>query len=237
MKKIITILALFFTFNIAIATSSNYVITAIQQQQLTPEQALQKLIQGNERYRTQNLREFNQEKVLKKITQGQHPFAFIFNCVDSRSVPELLFDQTLGNIFVGRIAGNVADQNILGSMEFAVKFSGTKLIVVMGHTSCGAIYGACTQLKAGNLTHLLQKIQPAVMAVKKEEGKQFNCSSSKTIDAIAKQNVLDQMHYIINNSAIISKLIEEKKILLVGAMNNLANGKVTFFKLNGKPIQ
>ena len=110
-KKIIQILSLFFIFHTAFAVE--YVTTAIQQQQLTPEQALQKLIQGNERYVSQNLREFTHEAVLSKTARSQHPFAFVLSCVDSRSVPEMSFDQTLGNVFVGRVAGNVADKNIL----------------------------------------------------------------------------------------------------------------------------
>lgn len=235
MKKLITLI-LCLGVSLSFATPTHVISPEIQVN-MTPEQALQKLISGNQRYMEQNQRQHNQKAVLKKITRGQHPFAIIFNCVDSRSIPELLFDQTLGNIFVARVAGNVADTNILGSMEFTTKLAGAKLIVVMGHTACGAISGACSNAKLGNLTHLLQQIQPAVDIVKKQEGKEFGCGNPHTIDAIAKQNVLDQMQYIMQNSSVIANLVKEKKVMIVGAMHNLSDGKVTFFNMDGKAVQ
>lgn len=234
MKKIILfVLCLGFSLGFA---QPLHVKSAEALAKMTPKQALEKLIEGNKRYVAQDPRQHDQDAVLKKISKGQHPFAFIFNCVDSRSVPELLFDQTLGNIFVGRIAGNVTDRNILGSMEFAVKFSGSKVIVVMGHTACGAVRGACNNVKAGNLTYLLKQIQPAVSTIRKEEGKAFNCDKPQTIDAIAKVNVLNQIKYIMTNSPIIAKLVKENKIMVVGAMHNLANGKIAFFNMDGKTV-
>ena len=212
------------------------VITAEQQENLTPSEALQKLVDGNARYINDKLHTKDRSIVLAKNAKSQHPFAFIFNCVDSRSVPDYLFDQAPGNVFVGRIAGNVADSDVLGSMEFATKVAGAKLILVMGHTACGAVKGACANVKMGNLTGLLSKIQPAVAFVKSEEKQSFDCKNEKTIDAIAKQNVLDQMNYIAENSGVIADLLDQKKIILVGAMHDIATGKVNFFDIQGKTL-
>lgn len=212
------------------------VITADQQQSLTPREALQKLIKGNNRFVEDELNQKDHALILRHNAKGQHPFAFVFNCVDSRSVPDLLFDKAPGNIFVGRIAGNVVGTDVLGSMEFATKFAGAKLIVVMGHTACGAIKGACTDVKAGNLTALLSKVDPAVSAVKKEENTKFDCASPKTINAIAKQNVINQMHDILKDSEIIASQVKSGKILLVGAMHNIKTGRVNFFDINKNPL-
>ena len=235
MKKILLTVGLFCLALGAFATSNALVMTQIQQANLTPQQALQKLVQGNARFVQDELNQRDHTLTLKYNAQGQHPFAFVFNCVDSRSVPDFLFDQAPGNIFVGRIAGNVVDRNVLGSMEFATQFAGAKLIVVMGHTACGAVSAACKGVKAGNLTGLLRRIQPAVQTVK-AQSKDFSCTNPEIINTIAKQNVLNQMHYIMQHSAIIAKLVYQKKIMLVGAMHNLADGKVQFFDINGKDI-
>ncbi|MCW5590068.1 MAG: carbonic anhydrase [Legionellales bacterium] len=212
------------------------VITVEQQQALTPQQVLTQLMNGNEKFVKDELDKKDHSLILKHNAQGQYPFAFIFNCVDSRSVPELLFDQVPGNIFVGRIAGNVVSNDVLGSMEFATQVAGAKLIVVMGHTQCGAVAGACNNVELGNLTGLLSKIKPAVTIVKDQEKNNFNCKSLSTIDAIAKQNVLEQMNYIVKNSEIIANLINEKKIILVGAMHDIKSGKVSFFDIQGKAL-
>lgn len=233
LKMLITIgLALCFT---GVFASNGVVITQAQQASITPAAALQKLIRGNARFVADELNQRDHTLILKYNARGQHPFAFIFNCVDSRSVPELLFDQAPGNIFVGRIAGNVVDRNVLGSMEFATHYAGAKLIVVMGHTACGAIVGACNNVKLGNLTGLLKQIRPAVQTVK-AESKDFSCDNPQIINEIAKQNVLDQLHYIMQHSPVIAKLVQTKRVMLVGAMHNLATGKVQFFSITGKAI-
>lgn len=235
MRRIITTLLSILVMCVCTAFAGK-VVTQDYQQSLTPQGALQKLISGNDRFVQDELNKRDHTLILKYNAKGQHPFAFIFNCVDSRSVPELMFDQVPGNIFVGRIAGNVVDRNVLGSMEFATKFAGTRLIVVMGHTACGAVQGACNDVKVGNLTGLLAQIQPAVSKVKNEEKNNFSCDNPKTIDAIAKQNVFNQMHYILKNSQIIANLVKEKKVMLVGAMHNIASGKVEFFNIEGKML-
>lgn len=228
------ITALFFCLSVHAAN----VMTFKKQASMTPQQALHKLMVSNNKF-VDNDEACHQDHslILKNNAKGQHPFAFIFNCVDSRSVPEILFNQTLGNIFVGRVAGNVVDKNVLGSMEFATKIAGAKLIVIMGHTDCGAVKGACNGAQLGNLTHLLSQIKPAVDTVKASEKSSFNCKSSKTIDAIAKQNVLDQMRYVLNNSSVIRNLVDEHAIILVGAMHHIRTGKVNFFDIHGKTIK
>ena len=235
MIRIIAVLGLCLFFACAFAANRAMIMTQETQANITPEQALQKLIKGNDRFVADELAHKDHTLILKYNARGQHPFAFVFNCVDSRSVPDLLFDQAPGNIFVGRIAGNVVDPNVLGSMEFATQYAGAKLIVVMGHTSCGAVIGACKDVRSGNLTGLLQRIRPAVKTIKAET-KDFSCDNPQTIDAIARQNVLNQLHYIMQHSPIIAKLVQEKKIMLVGAMHNLADGKVQFFNIDGKDI-
>lgn len=237
MKKIITSILAGLTLMLCLnSVYAAEVITAAQQKAMTPKEVLQKLIIGNDRFVQDELNKRDHTLILQYNVKGQHPVAFVFNCVDSRSVPELLFDQVPGNIFVGRIAGNVVDYNVLGSMEFATEFAGAKLIVVMGHTACGAVQGACNNVKAGNLTGLLAQIQPAINKIKSEEKSKFSCKNPKTIDAIAKQNVFNQMHYILNNSKIIANLEKKKKVMLVGAIHNLATGKVEFFTINGKKL-
>lgn len=218
------------------AAHAGKVITADQQQSMSPKAALQKLVDGNARYLNDQLHPKDKKIILEKNAKGQHPFAFIFNCVDSRSVPDYLFDQAPGNIFVGRIAGNVADPNVLGSMEFATKVAGSKLILIMGHTACGAVKGACANVEMGNLTGLLAQIQPAVLKVQSTEKESFNCKSDQTINSIAKQNVIDQMNYVIEHSEVIDDLVKENKVMLVGAMHDLATGKVNFFNLDGQPL-
>ena len=212
-------------------------ITQARQAALTPQDVLNALKQGNQRYMNNTMRMYNYAKEMKVTSSGQYPKAIILSCIDSRSIPDILFDQGLGNIFVARVAGNVADTNMLGSMDFATKLAGAKLIVVMGHTNCGAVRGACSNLKSSkNLNYLLKQIRPAVITVKKQEKSSFSCSNAQTIDAIAKQNVINQLNYILNNSPTIKQLIAKKQVELVGAMHDISTGKVTFFDINGNPV-
>lgn len=240
MKKILYTFALLFltvTMNTAFAADDqHHLITQEQQQQMTPEQALVRLEQGNQRFLENKNHEYDYSDMITKTAEQQYPFAIVLSCIDSRSIPDILFDQGIGNIFVARIAGNVISTDVLGSMEFATKITGAKLIVVMGHTNCGAIKGACEDAKLGNLTDLLQTIQPAVKTIKESEKGGFSCSSPVTIDAIAKQNVLDQMHDILTKSPVIAQLVQEKKVMIVGAMQDLATGKVDFFNAQGEPV-
>lgn len=214
-------------------------VTSEKQASLTPKQALKHLKAGNERFINGELRQYDYAKEMKITTKkGQHPIGIILSCIDSRSIPDILFDQGLGNLFVSRIAGNVADKEILGSMEFATKIAGAPLVIVMGHTHCGAIQGACaTDGNTGlnNLDYLLSKIKPAVQTVKAED-KTINCDNYANIDLIAKQNVVDQLHYIKQQSSAINTLIKQDKLKLLGAMHDISTGKVSFFDEEGKML-
>ncbi len=213
--------------------------TATLQQSITPEQVLERLKSGNKRFVTDaSMIKGHMQSAYVAAEQGQHPLAIILNCVDSRSVANYLFDEGIGNMFVARVAGNVADANILGSMEFAAVHAGVKLIVVMGHTNCGAVTAACQGKPTGMpaLDRLLKQIEPAVDIVKRQVGHPFNCDSAKTVDTVARQNVLNQMHYVISHSHDIADLVNDHKIMLVGAMHNLKTGKVFFFDSQGAAV-
>ena len=158
----------------------------------------------------------------------QHPVAVVLNCMDSRTSPEIIFDQGIGDVFAIRIAGNIQNDDILGSMEFGTQLAGAKLIAVIGHTSCGAIRGACQQAKLGNLTALLQKIQPAVTQASKEQNT-HDCTNAAYIDQIAKDNVSLVIKQIKAHSPTVAKLIKEGKIDIVGGIQDLATGEVTSF--------
>ena len=212
--------------------------TAEKQGGLSPKRALALLKEGNQRFMRGELRQYNFAKEMKITSKkGQHPLAVILSCIDSRSIPDILFDQGLGNVFVSRIAGNVADKEILGSMEFASLLAGAPLIVVMGHTHCGAVEGACAIEDTGlsNLNYLLDKIRPAVGQLLKND-KPHNCKDMDMVNQIARQNVLNQLQYIVNNSEALKQAFDLQKIMLVGGMHHITSGKVDFFNIKGEPL-
>jgi carbonic anhydrase len=199
------------------------------QAKMTPRKALEFLQEGNDRF-VNNLKAHRDLLEQANATiDGQWPFATILSCIDSRTSAELIFDQGLGDIFSVRIAGNIVNTDILGSMEFACKVAGSKLIVVLGHSKCGAVKGACDHVEMGNLTELLSKIQPAVYQEKKTlENRTSN--NGPFVENVAKINVKRSVKNIIERSNILERMIEEKKIGIVGAMHNIETGKVTFYK-------
>ena len=205
-------------------------LTKEMQAALTPPAALELLKKGNERF-IGNLRaNRNLLQQVNDTSTGQFPFAVILSCIDSRTSAELIFDQGLGDVFSIRIAGNVVNTDIIGSIEFACKVAGSKLIVVLGHTSCGAIKGACDHVEMGNLTELLSKIQPAVYqeqtVVEKEK------RSSKNIDFVenvASLNVRNSVKTIVNRSYILEQMIEKGEIAIVGGKHHLDTGMVEFY--------
>ena len=168
---------------------------------LTPENALQMLKDGNHRFVTNLKMNRNLLQQVNDTSDEQHPFALILSCIDSRTSAELIFDQGLGDIFSCRIAGNILNEDILGSMEFACKVAGAKLIMVLGHSECGAIKGACNNVKMGNLTSLLKKIRVVVKEFSKD--KRVNQQSSDFIDLISKENVKNVLKNIPKKSKII----------------------------------
>ena len=203
---------------------------------ITPNGALLRLKQGNLRFlNTQQIKR-NYLATAKYTSQhGQHPFAIILSCIDSRGVPEIAFDQGLGDIFTARVAGNVINSDMLGSMEYATQVVGSPLIVVMGHTQCGAVTAACKKVTLGHITDLVRQITPAVETVKSSVTA-LNCKNGQLINRIAKQNVLDQMQLILKQSAIIRKLVTAHRVKLVGAMHDISTGTVVFFDGRGKSI-
>lgn len=195
---------------------------------LTPKQAVEMLKNGNQRF-VNNLKiNRNLLNQINETSDGQYPFAFILSCIDSRTSAELIFDQGLGDIFSCRIAGNILNEDILGSMEFACAVSGAKLVMVLGHSECGAIKGACDHVEMGHLTKLLKKIQPAVKIIKKNK-KNHNQKFQNITDQVSEQNVLEVIKKIPKKSKIIRKLLKEKKIALVGGMYNISSGVVEFY--------
>lgn len=195
---------------------------------LTPMQALTLLQDGNQRF-VNNLKiNRNLLSQINETSDGQYPFAFILSCIDSRTSAELIFDQGLGDIFSCRIAGNILNDDILGSMEFACAVAGAKLVMVLGHTECGAIKGACDHVEMGYLTKLLKKIKPAVKITNKKKDHSRDKFINFT-DQVSEQNVLEVMKKIPKKSRIIRNLIKKKKIILVGGIYDISNGIVEFY--------
>jgi carbonic anhydrase len=182
---------------------------------------------GNHRFVTNLKMNRNLLQQVNDTSDEQYPFALILSCIDSRTSAELIFDQGLGDIFSCRIAGNILNEDILGSMEFACKVAGAKLIMVLGHSECGAIKGACNNVKMGNLTGLLKKIRVVVKEFSKD--KKVNQQSSDFIDLISKENVKNVLKNIPKKSKIIRDLVKDKKIIIVGAMYDISSGKVDFY--------
>ncbi|MBI5370518.1 MAG: carbonic anhydrase [Sphingobacteriales bacterium] len=200
------------------------------QSSLTPRMVLEILKEGNNRF-IGNLKA--QRDLLGQVNatrDGQWPVATILSCIDSRTSAELIFDQGLGDIFSVRIAGNIVNTDILGSMEFACKIAGSKLIVVLGHTKCGAVKGACDHVEMGNLTELLSKLQPAVYEEKETlEAEQRHSGNPVFVENVASINVRRSVRNIIERSYIIEQMVESGEIGVLGAMYNIDTGKVDFY--------
>lgn len=198
---------------------------------MTPEKALNFLKEGNVRFQNNLKANRNLLEQVNDTSDGQFPFATILSCIDSRVSAELVFDQGLGDIFSVRIAGNFVNQDILGSMEFACKLAGTKLIVVLGHTACGAVKGACDDAKLGNLTSMLAKIKPAVEAVKEPQDASLrNSSNSEFVDTVSAKNVQLSIDRIIKESDVLSDMQNNGEIRIVGAMYDINTGTVNFYE-------
>ena len=199
--------------------------TKITQENLTPKTAHDILVEGNKRFQ-QNLKAQRdlQAQVLA-TSQGQYPFAVVLSCIDSRVPAELVFDQGIGDMFSARVAGNIINEDILGSMEYACKVAGSKIVVVMGHTKCGAVTAACNHVELGNITPLLNKIQPAVSAIEPKSSEM----SSEEIELVSEKNVKLSIERIRQESQILADLEQAGEIEIVGAMYNVSNGTVTFY--------
>jgi carbonic anhydrase len=195
---------------------------------LTPRQAFDILADGNRRF-VNNLRlNRNLLQQVNETSEGQYPFAIVLSCIDSRTSAELIFDQGLGDIFSVRVAGNVLNEDILGSMEFACEVAGSKLIVVLGHTRCGAVKGACNRVELGHLTGILAKIGPAIHDVESAGGREL--APAAFVEQVAVENTRHQLRAILDRSSILQRLFQEGRIGLVGGVYAVESGEVTFFE-------
>jgi len=204
--------------------------TSETQATITPAKALEFLKEGNVRF-INNLRvNRNLLQQANETRDGQWPFATVVSCIDSRTSSELIFDQGLGDIFSVRIAGTVVNTDVIGSLEFACKLAGSRLIVVLGHTGCGAIRGACDHVEMGNLTVLLSKIQPALYEEQQiQDVAERTARNPKFVENVADLNVRRSVKTIVNRSLILEQLIESKELAIIGAKHDLGTGRVEFF--------
>jgi len=195
---------------------------------LSPDEALQVLKEGNARFVAGESIDRDLIGQQKATSAGQYPFAVVLSCLDSRSAPEVVFDQGVGDLFVGRVAGNVVDTNLLGSFEFATAAAGSKLIVVMGHTACGAVKGACDGVELGNLTALLDEIEPAMDAVSTPVGADRSSANTEFVNEVVETNVRMQVNELLRRSDVVRSLVEQGQVKVVGAVHDIATGEVTF---------
>jgi len=202
--------------------------TQESQAAVTPELALQLLKEGNQRFLDKTTLNRSFDKQIELTSGGQYPFAAIVSCIDSRIPTEIVFDQGIGDVFNARIAGNFVNQDILGSLEFACKLAGSKLIVIMGHTSCGAVKGACDHAELGNLTAMLDNITPALNEVKTAEGIDRSSKNIDFVNEVAVQNVHLTISRLKADSPVLKEMIDNGEINVVGAMYDVASGKVSF---------
>ena len=203
-------------------------LTKEMQAAITPSMALELLKEGNKRFVSNLKINRNLLQQANETSEGQHPFAVILSCIDSRTSAELIFDQGLGDIFSIRIAGNIINEDILGSMEFGCKAAGAKIIVVLGHTKCGAIKGACDHIEMGNLTTLLNKIKPAVdeETITKEDR---NSNNPAFVENVAAINVKQTVKAVMERSPILKEMIKTGQIAIAGGIHDITTGEVTFY--------
>ncbi|MEW7279660.1 carbonic anhydrase family protein [Aquimarina sp. 2201CG1-2-11] len=198
---------------------------------ITPQIALDLLREGNQRFQKKHMADRDLLGQVSDTKGGQYPFATILSCIDSRVSSELIFDQGIGDIFSARVAGNFVNEDILGSMEFACKLAGTKLVVVLGHTACGAVKGACDDAKLGNLTALLSKIKPAVSAVTEPADPAERTSKNiEFVNNVAVKNVNLTINNIRNQSEVLKEMEANNEIKIIGGMYDISDGSVTFFE-------
>ena len=200
--------------------------TKITQENLSPKDAHNILVEGNKRF-SQNLKaQRNLQDQVFETSKGQYPFAVILSCIDSRVPAELVFDQGIGDVFSVRVAGNIINEDILGSMEYACKVAGSKIVVVMGHTKCGAVTSACKHIELGNITPLLNKIKPAVTLIEAKNGEM----NAEAIEEVSVENVKISIDRIREESPILAEMESNGEIEIVGAMYDVSSGIVDFFE-------
>ncbi len=207
-------------------TAKDDVISQEEQKSLTPDDVIASLKKGNENYVNNQLTERDHKDHILKTSEGQYPQAIVLACVDSRVPVELLFDQGIGDIFVARVAGNFVNEDILGSMEYACKVAGSKVVMVLGHEYCGAVKSAVKQVKMGNITAMLSKIQPAIDNLEYEGEK--SCKNKEYMHKVCESNVQNNINEIRLQSPILKEMEEKGEIKIVGGIYDLDNGTVTF---------
>ena len=211
---------------VAAADDACVVFDAARQSATTPDQALQRLMEGNARLLSGSTVNCDMLAQIRHSSEGQAPFAAVVGCLDSRAAPELVFDQRLGSLFVARIAGNFVNTDIIGSLEFATKVSGAKLIMILGHSSCGAIKGAIDNVQLGNLTATLNNIWPAVEATSGVPGERSS-KNATFVQAVAETNARLAASMLVARSPIIEELVAAGSLKIVSAMHDLPTGRVT----------
>ena len=211
------------------AETASAALTREAQTAITPDKALEMLKQGNERFVSGKTVERDYLAQVKQTAEGQFPFAAVVSCLDSRIPPAIVFDRGIGDLFVARVAGNFVNDDILGSLEFATKLAGAKLIVVMGHTECGAVKGACDAAQLGLLTTTLANLNPAVEAVQGDYTPRSS-QNAKFVQAVTEMNVQLTMQKLRTRSVVLREMIDNGDIGLVGAMYDVSTGKVTFYE-------
>ena len=203
------------------------IITAEERAKLTPDQILQEFLDGNERFRNNNLTQRDHSEQIRKSAFGQYPKAVVLSCLDSRVPVEDVFDQGIGDIFVGRVAGNFVNDDLLGSLEFACKVAGAKLLIVMGHQHCGAIIGAIDDVKLGNLTTTLSKIKPAIKMSQNYSGS-MTSKNEAFVKLVSENNVRHAISTIRSKSQILKEMEEKGEIKIVGLFYTLTKGELLF---------
>ena len=203
--------------------------TAESQAAIGPKDAIRLLKEGNDRFLQRKHADRDLLMQVDATSGGQYPFAVILSCIDSRIPTEIIFDQGIGDIFNARVAGNFVNTDILGSMEFACKVAGSKVVVVMGHTSCGAVKGACDHVELGNLTSMLARITPAVDATPTDDGEDRSSANRDFVNRVSKTNVDMTIRNTIEQSDVLRQMQENGEITIVGAMYDVQSGKVTFY--------
>ena len=204
----------------------NKAITKELQDTMTPQSVLADLMEGNNRFANGDMQTIDHNALVQQTTSGQFPKAVILSCIDSRVPVEVVFDQGIGDVFVARVAGNFENTDILGSMEYSCKVAGSKLILVMGHESCGAVKAACDEVELGNITALLGNIMPAVKKASQEVDGEMNSSNRAFVDRTIENNVQLTIDRIREKSPILKEMEDNGEIAIVGAVYKLSSGRV-----------
>jgi carbonic anhydrase len=199
-------------------------------EEMTPAKALQLLKEGNQRFVNDQQIKHDLSKERSLTVESQFPIAVILSCIDSRVTPNLIFDLGIGDLFNVKIPGNIVNEDILGSLEFSCKIAGSKLVVVLGHTSCGAVKGACDHVEMGNLTGLLKKLRPAINAIQTPEGDDRNSANTDFVDEVALKNVELSIKNIKSQSEILRNMHTQGEIMIEGAMYDIGTGVVRFLE-------